>query len=172
MGRCGHMEQSSRGFFTRGPCPKRKRNREQNGFVFDELKENCDNIKILNCNVRSLRSKTNLVDMYVIDKNIDVLCITEHWCKTDEIGTLSISNYVCAGHVSRANSAGGGAAIFVIGDLPCQEIKWVGAVSIKKCIEVCCVMILNVYYLCVYRTPGGPFDNILGDTKENTKSAR
>lgn len=76
-------------------------------------------ISILHCNVRSLKHKTGLLDMYLIDKEFDIVCVTEHWCKPDEINTLPITNYKCVTNYSRSVSSGGGAAIFVKNLLCC-----------------------------------------------------
>lgn len=100
-----------------------------------------------------------------MDKDIDILCVTEHWLSVMEIGSTQLCGYRVAGYYARESSKGGGVALFVK-DILSSSIdvqKFLNQYNVEKCIECSLNFIknLNVYVLVVYRSPSGNFDTFL-----------
>jgi hypothetical protein len=73
-------------------------------------------IKACLWNAQSLRAKTELVQDYCRDENIDLFLVTESWLKDDDlavIGELENSGRFTLLHTPRAGRAGGGVACLV-----------------------------------------------------------
>ena len=62
-----------------------------------------EKVRILHINIRSLRNKVEYVENFVVDQNIDVICLTEHWWNQEEINCLNIDGYKVAASYSRNN---------------------------------------------------------------------
>lgn len=120
-------------------------------------------LRILNINTRSLRSKLLQLEAFVIDKNVDVMCITEHWMSEEEINTLHIDGYNTLGYSARKDFIGGGTLIFVRSDLKASVKNFKISYNLEKCIEYSCVYVndFNMYILAVYRSPSGDFGTFL-----------
>ena len=46
------------------------------------------------------------IETYIADKDISVLCITEHWLSEDEAEAFQITNYTMVGYSTRQDSTG------------------------------------------------------------------
>lgn len=120
-------------------------------------------LRILNINARSLKCKLLQLESFIVEKNLNVLCVTEHWMSKAEIGTFYIDGYKTLGFSSRKEYIGGGSAIFVCKGLKASIKHFRIDYNIEKCIEYSCVFIndLNVFVLATYRSPPGRFDTFL-----------
>lgn len=67
-------------------------------------------LKVFHINVRSLRSKYLQLEAFLVDKEIDILCITEHWMSPEEISVQQLLGYKIAGYYAREAFSGGGTA--------------------------------------------------------------
>lgn len=127
------------------------------------LKKKTPELKILNINARSLRNKMLQLEAFIADKDVDAMCITEHWMTEDEIAACSIDGYKTVGFSARKESVGGGTVIFIREQLQ-TSVKHLNVnYNVEKCIEYSCsfVQSLDVFILAVYRSPSGHFDTFL-----------
>lgn len=99
----------------------------------------------------------------MIDKSLDVICVTEHWMTEAEIGTLSMDGYNTLGFSARKEYIGGGTLIFVRDNLNANVKHFKVDCNVEKCIEYSCVFVsdFNLCVLAVYRSPSGHFDTFL-----------
>jgi hypothetical protein len=72
-------------------------------------------LTVLHQNVQSISNKLIELDLVLKSnqKNIDVLCFTEHWVKEDYLKLIQIEQYKLVGHFSRNNYDNGGSCIYV-----------------------------------------------------------
>ena len=122
----------------------------------------------MHINARSLRHKIDLLESFIVDREIDIICITEHWMIADEINCLHVDGYRVASSYSRNNTIGGGTVILVREHLEICDIKIGSDLNIDKCIEYSSILIknFNVFVLAVYRAPSGHFDTFLAVVEE------
>ncbi|XP_039276094.1 uncharacterized protein LOC120349666 [Nilaparvata lugens] len=75
-------------------------------------------------NVQCLRTKLNLVDLFACSYAISILCISEHWLKSEEIPFYSsIGDLVLANSFCRTVHGHGGVAIYVNKELNFKELN-------------------------------------------------
>lgn len=72
--------------------------------------------------MQGFSNKITQLELLCIVKNIDVLCVTEHWCMESNIEHLNLPGYILATHFSRLFHIHGGCAIFVKNGLEFKEI--------------------------------------------------
>jgi exonuclease III len=80
-------------------------------------------IKIFHQNMRGLRTKYNEILCHVQEYAPDVLCFTEHHLGKEEIGLLSLDNYLLGAHYSRQYFKKGGTCIYVLNTLKTTSVK-------------------------------------------------
>lgn len=121
------------------------------------------NLIVMHINVKSLRHKVNEIESFIADKDVDILCITEHWLKEEEIKVLYFQNYKVAAYSTRHQCTGGGAVILVRNHLETSLEIVNSSRNVDKCIEYCSVYLphSNLYVLAFYRSPSGHFDTFL-----------
>lgn len=129
---------------------------------------NCT-LRILHVNVRSLRKKVDELEAYVVDKDIDIICFTEHWMKDEEIKTLKIQGYSIRSSSARKQFLGGGTAIFTRDSLAAEVVHQNSnnGVDTDKDFECCCayVNILKLYIINIYRSPSGSLNTFLNSVE-------
>lgn len=122
-------------------------------------------LKLLHANVRSLRNKTGQVEAFLVDKDIDIIGLTEHWLSEEEISDITLGEFCCIGYSSRTQCRGGGTAVFGKKDqlMAIQVVDSVSKLNVDRCIEMSCVFIKNfsLHILIIYRSPKGNFDAFL-----------
>lgn len=103
------------------------------------------------------------MEAFLADKNVDILCITEHWLKEEEIEALHIENYKVGAFSSRKDFIGGGTLILVRNDLEFSSTNIETDLIIEKSVEYCSIVIkpLSLYILVFYRSPCGHLDTFL-----------
>lgn len=45
-------------------------------------------------NVRSLRNKINDVEVFLVDKNVDIVCVSEHFLSDAEVSSTVLGGYI------------------------------------------------------------------------------
>ncbi|CAH1967448.1 unnamed protein product [Acanthoscelides obtectus] len=63
-------------------------------------------VKILHINVRSLRRKIDELEAFLVDEDIDVLCLTEHWLTKEEMEVVHLQGYMMKGFSERKDFTG------------------------------------------------------------------
>ncbi|CAH1969901.1 unnamed protein product [Acanthoscelides obtectus] len=63
-------------------------------------------VKILHINVRSLRRKIDELEAFLVDEDIDLLCLTEHWLTKEEMEVVHLQGYMMRGSSERKDFTG------------------------------------------------------------------
>lgn len=120
-------------------------------------------IRLFHLNIQSLRNKINLLEGFLADKEIDVLCLSEHWLKREELNNIRVADYTTATGSCRNQFRGGGTAILMNPHYEFSLVPDVNALTVEKCIEVCGIFLksLKAYIISIYRSPSGSFNTFL-----------
>ncbi|KAK9501785.1 hypothetical protein O3M35_012456 [Rhynocoris fuscipes] len=134
---------------------------------------NIDNnnlIKIMHHNVCSVRNKLSTLEVFVCERNIDVICLTEHWLTELEMPYYVLDGYYICSSFSRKQYKGGGVMLMVRNNLTLFDISNIKALSTDKHFECAAAKlvlnnVVNLLILVVYRSPDGDieifFDRII-----------
>ena len=120
-----------------------------------------DNKQILNIfhqNVQGLTVVKTLMleELFKNEFNtIDVICVTEHWKKSDEITFVNIPNYKLVACYCRTQKERGGSCIYVKTELEVKTNEKFKNLNTEKHFESCIIEIelYSVVIICIYRTP-------------------
>ncbi|XP_049808708.1 uncharacterized protein LOC126251978 [Schistocerca nitens] len=111
-------------------------------------------------NVQGLESKLAEIEVLLTDylKDINILCISEHWVKEMQASSIIIPDFEMISKFCRINYKGGGTCIYVRTGVESKEIK-----CKRKCIEkdfeysICELTKLKITIVCLYRSALGNF---------------
>ncbi|XP_047100965.1 uncharacterized protein LOC124719820 [Schistocerca piceifrons] len=110
-------------------------------------------------NVQCLKNKYCELEIAVSNTQPDVLCITEHWCKDQEICSIHINPFKLANHYSRKIAKGGVVSIYLRQELEFKKRCEAENLSIEKFFETGAVQLYGlmkkVIVITVYRSPCG-----------------
>lgn len=67
---------------------------------------------LLHINVQSISNKIDLLHIFLLEHNFDVLCISEHWLTSENIKLFNIKNYQLTSSFCREGNSHGGVAIY------------------------------------------------------------
>ncbi|KAK3914232.1 LOW QUALITY PROTEIN: Exodeoxyribonuclease III [Frankliniella fusca] len=110
---------------------------------------------VCHLNINSLYQKLSELENLAEELNIQVLCISEHWLKEEQVPTSNISGYECAAIFCRTHFSHGGVAIYTKrGQLSNKELDLSDLIS-EKVFEAVCIICDNFAVICVYRSPSG-----------------
>lgn len=86
----------------------------------------------------------------------DIMCFSEHWLRSNEIGLISFPSFKVASHFCRKIKQHVGSAIFVKDRYNWDMVPSIIALAVENFFEVSCcqhVVELNVLVACFYRVP-------------------
>lgn len=115
---------------------------------------------ILYVNAQSLGNKNLQLETYLkINSFINVLCVSEHWQKENELIALNISDFKLCSYFCRNGKAGGGVAIYVKNHIKTNLIN-IDVISKEVDFEIASVELidLNMVICCLYRSPSSDFN--------------
>lgn len=120
-------------------------------------------LSIVNMNVQSLYNKVDHIEVLLNSewRDIDVLCLTEHWLSKDCINTLTLTNLTLTASFCREVLTHGGVCIYSrvgIDIIPGPDLN---DLNLEKDFEHTSVIIphLLTKIICLYRTPDGCLTN-------------
>lgn len=124
-----------------------------------------NNLNVLHQNIAGLLNKSDMLIVHIKNlaqqkRDIDIICITEHFIMAGYEKLLNITNYKLGAIYSRRSQKRGGACILVKNCLDYKELADVSHNSIANVIECCGIElpIHNLIILCIYRPPN--FNNL------------
>lgn len=105
-------------------------------------------------NMCSIKNKKIQLESQLVLTQPNIVCLSEHWLRQDEISSCHFQNYTLASHYCRNTTSGGGVCIYVKDNLTFKVInieKWCQ----DKVFEACCIILprLNICITVVYRSP-------------------
>ena len=124
-----------------------------------------NNVTIFHHNVQGLENKLDelnaILTMHLT--NIDILCISEHWLRGDDLRAIVIPNFNLVASFSRTEIIHGGVCIFARNNIASKALDSYTCLSTEKVFE-CAVARFQSYNLtvvCFYRTPDSCLSNSL-----------
>lgn len=120
-------------------------------------------LSLFHFNVRSLENKTERMNLFLENKDFDILCFSEHWYNEDEVKLASILEYkVISSYCRPANKHGdshGGVLICSKSNIKFKKYELINQFCIEKHFELTAVKLsqFNVLVIAVYRCPSGDF---------------
>ncbi|PNF31582.1 hypothetical protein B7P43_G00791 [Cryptotermes secundus] len=129
------------------------------------------NLKIIHQNAQYLSNKIEIFTEFLQSTTPDILAISEHGLKEDEIHQCILGGYTLVSYFCRNEYKGGGIAIYSTSNMvQCKHLNWVTGKSIEKTLEVTGMEIMcdkiKLIILALYRSPSGvmnEFFNLLID---------
>lgn len=97
-----------------------------------------------------------MLDLFLQDNNVQVLCLTEHWLKSFEI-MFNFKTHAVASVFSRQSARGGGSLILVNNNVKYKNRSDIVQLSVERIIELSCVELKEHIVVCVYRPPNTDF---------------
>ena len=142
-----------------------------------------DEFKILHLNCQSIRNKIDELEIHLIsDANfsaVDVMCITEHWLREQELPMVYLDDYLCTSAFCRINLEQGGVLTLVHKNLEQKEKTHTLYLNEEKKFEHTVIEVkkgTNLYIIVtLYRTPDSSIEiflsklDILLDSFKNDK---
>lgn len=108
-------------------------------------------------NVQCLKNKIEEIEVFLATENIDILCVSESWVRSNEQKFINFPRYSIKSYFCREIFIHGGVLILVKNSLVSTEITDVVNLSIERIFECAAVKLTinNVSYciLCLYRAP-------------------
>lgn len=90
----------------------------------------------------------------------DIICLTEHWLRTDEITYFKLNDYSLVSSFCRSVKIRGGSSIYAKKNYKCKPLEEIKSLSSELNFECCGIKICdrNLNILCVYRSPNSEID--------------
>ena len=119
---------------------------------------------IFHQNIQGLKNKVNELLLSIYPVKPQLICLSEHHLKYDEINTLHIPSYTLSANYSRTSLKCGGVCIFIHNDIQFTNIN-LHKHNKEQDLEITAIKIKfptkNVIVFCVYRAPSGDMDYFL-----------
>lgn len=129
---------------------------------FDTSYPHKNNINIFHQNVQSLSNKTGILEKIIVDKKLDVLCITEHWMTNAELEVNSILKHLqlVTGYCRSIRIHGGVAIYSKYISSEYKVLNYFNNISVELDCELAGVEFLDIdtIVIAVYRSPQGNFE--------------
>jgi len=122
-------------------------------------------LRILHHDVQSLSNKKNeVIMMLTVDgRHINILCLTEHWLKEDQLNAINIDQFKLVSKYCRISSTLGGSCIYVNNTIQCKEVPWFDNLGSDEVFELSVVELFehHIILACIYRSPDSDFYEFL-----------
>lgn len=117
------------------------------------------NLNIFHQNIQSLRAKLSQLEILLSKDNTDILCFSETYLKSQNVGIIQLPGYKLAACFCRSKSRGG-VAIYVKNNINFNSLHCIESLSMYFNFECCGISLpeLNCIIVCVYRTPDSNFN--------------
>lgn len=130
---------------------------------------------VYHINIQSIRQKCDVLNAFLIDKNYDIVCITEHWLSYDEVDSIHFDGYRVMSCFCRTSHIHGGVLILARESVACVGCQWVADRSQEFACELSSVSVpnMNLVVLTAYRTKSsnlGVFEDVVGEILERILS--
>jgi len=122
------------------------------------------NFTIYHQNIRGISSKIDEFQVSLYHNRPQVICLTEHHLKTEEITNINLDQYKLGTFFCRQEYKGGGVCIYISQSFQCSKIN-LEKYHKEKDLEICAlklnVQMNNFIIFCIYRSPTGNFTHFL-----------
>jgi hypothetical protein len=106
--------------------------------------------------------------------DVDIICLTEHWLKEDQMRILNMIHYKLANNYSRISKIGGGSCIWVCNDLNIRQVSYLKSLCSENVFEMTVVQIIDckVIVVCIYQSPHSDFYSFLNKLEVTINKVR
>jgi len=122
------------------------------------------NLTLYHQNIRGISNKIDEFQISLYHNRPQVICLTEHHLKTEEITSINLDQYKLGAFFCRQKFKGGGVSIYISQFLQCSLIN-LEKYCKEKDLEICAlkinVQMNNFIIICIYRSPTGNFMHFL-----------
>ena len=112
-------------------------------------------------NIRGIFHKVDELLYSIAPISPQILCLTEHHLREDELKTMKFTPYTLGAHFCRQSHKNGGVSIYVSSNIQFYPID-LKNFNKERDLEICALKIdLSPSYLimvCIYRSPNGDFE--------------
>ncbi|MGL5028572.1 MAG: endonuclease/exonuclease/phosphatase family protein, partial [Wolbachia pipientis] len=126
----------------------------------DQYSSKIKELKIIHQNIQSIRNKSLELNIFINEEKPDIICLTEHSLKKEEMQECTIEGYRVVDNYCRSLSRGGGVLISAKNGLQVTKIKKVtGKIKqLEKHFEYAIVQVgkeRKINVITIYRAPSG-----------------
>jgi len=131
-----------------------------------------NNFEILHQNVHGLSHKIDEFLISLLPKYTQILCLTEHHLRNEEIANVNLDQYTLGDQFFRQTYKQGGVCIYVSNDIHFSTIN-LEQHNIEKGLEICTlkmrILSCSFIIICIYRSPLKNFDYLLNQLESILK---
>lgn len=126
-----------------------------NNAGLNKLKYKVKGLQLFYINIQCFRNKINELELYVNNKEFDILCLTESWLKDLEVDLYGVLGYTTAGSYCRKLSIHGGVIIFVKNNIKFKILNCFENLCDEKVFECAAIKLVNynIIIISIYRSP-------------------
>lgn len=117
--------------------------------------------KLLSFNIQCLNNKIGLLEILLLERNPDIVCISEHWMCSEEITATRLQGYEAISVFCRQHRNHGGTVIYVKSELSsqCKNLEVYTRISVNFTFECTAISFKErSVILCIYRSQVGDVD--------------
>lgn len=126
--------------------------------VINQQSVKCNNINMVHQNIQGISGKDLELELFMNSKNIDILCITEHWLKSHQV-IFNFNNHRIASSFSRTNLSHGGSLIITRNNIKSKDRTDLVGLSVERVVEIACIEFEHFIVMSVYKPPCAPYDS-------------
>lgn len=129
------------------------------------------NFTVMHLNIRSIGNKLDELEVLLEERNVSVACITESWCRSDNVDCVSVPGYVVMASFNRTTMTHGGCLILVKKGLQAACLDALDQVAVEAAFECSGIVIslggVRTVIICVYRSQIGDFQQFFLGLEES-----
>lgn len=97
--------------------------------------------------------KSDLLEVLCTSKQLDILCIAEHWLQAENAQLMCLPDYKIASSFCRNSRKRGGTMICVRNNYSCKDMPSITSLGLEEVFEIsaCIVVELKILVVCIYR---------------------
>jgi hypothetical protein len=105
----------------------------------------------------------NLLEASLNHKNVDCICLCEHWLTVDQMNIIRLPGFNTISSFTRISHIHGRVLQMVKNNVDCRSLTWLANLSVEKDCELSGIYFptLNLVVIMVYRSPSGDFSTFL-----------
>lgn len=128
---------------------------------------NSSTMNLFLINICSMRNKVNQIELIAESRQIDILCINEHWLHEDEVSFYVPTGFTLADSYCRNTKTHGGSSILIRDSLRFKRMD-VSDFTSDSLFELSAIKLLpvNCIILCLYRAPDSNVKDFLVKLEE------
>lgn len=132
----------------------------ENSIICDNLQENA--ASMFHINIQGLANKADQLSLYLENKNVSVVCLSEHFFYEENANFIKLDRYKLCSYFCRKTNKRGGVAIFTKINLKCKPLD-VSDFCSEFNAEFCGVELtsIRIIVITVYRSCLGDFNVFL-----------